>query len=57
MAKTSPLAIYDKLMPNASPDMRQAAIRAELDAEATHCYAFAPTVELIRRAKARGCRW
>lgn len=48
--------IYDKLMPNASPDMRQAAIRAELDAEATHCYAFAPTVELIRRAKARGMR-
>ncbi|MBN9143221.1 MULTISPECIES: HAD family hydrolase [unclassified Novosphingobium] len=46
--------IYDKLMPGAAPETREAAIRAELDAEATHCYAFTPTVELIRRAKARG---
>ncbi|NOW47578.1 FMN phosphatase YigB (HAD superfamily) [Novosphingobium sp. SG751A] len=46
--------IYDRLMPAASPEVRQAAIRAELDAEATHCYAFTSTVELIRRAKARG---
>jgi len=46
--------IYDKLMPNGSAQERDAAIRAELDAEATHCYAFTPTVELIRRAKARG---
>ncbi|WDF73267.1 HAD family hydrolase [Novosphingobium sp. KACC 22771] len=46
--------IYEKLMPGASAQAREAAIRAELDAEATHCYAFTPTVELIRRAKARG---
>lgn len=46
--------IYAKLMPNASAEAREAAIRAELDAEASHCYAFAPTVELIRQAKARG---
>lgn len=46
--------IYGRLMPAASPEVQQAAIRAELDAEATHCYAFTPTVELIRRAKARG---
>lgn len=46
--------IYDKLMPNAPASEREAAIRAELDAEAAHCFAFAPTVELIRRAKARG---
>ena len=29
-------------------------IQAELDAEARHCFAFRPTVELMRRAKAAG---
>ncbi|NBC37505.1 HAD family hydrolase [Novosphingobium sp. FSY-8] len=48
--------IYQLLMPNADAQERQAAIRAELDAEAQHCFAFAPTVELMRRAKARGMR-
>ncbi|HWU01941.1 MAG TPA: HAD family hydrolase [Novosphingobium sp.] len=46
--------IYAELMPNAPPAQRQAAIRAELDAEARHCFAFSPTVELMRRAKAAG---
>jgi FMN phosphatase YigB (HAD superfamily) len=46
--------IYAQLLPNASAAERQAAIAAELEAEARHCYAFAPTVELMRRAKAAG---
>ena len=46
--------IYAQLMPMATPAQREAAIVAELDAEARHCFAFAPTVELMRRAKARG---
>lgn len=46
--------IYAQLMPHAAPSVREAAITAELDAEARHCFAFAPTVELMRRAKARG---
>ena len=31
-------------------------IQAELDAEASHCFAFKPTVELIRKAKAVGLK-
>ncbi len=46
--------IYAQLMPNASEADRAAAIAEELKAEARHCYAFAPTVELMRNAKARG---
>jgi len=46
--------IYAELMPNASAAERAAAIQDELDAEASHCFAFAPTVELMRAAKARG---
>ena len=46
--------IYAQLMPNASPLERKAAIAAEIAAEARHCYAFAPTVELMRNARARG---
>ena len=46
--------IYARLMPNASDAEREAAIAEELKAEARHCYAFAPTVELMRTAKARG---
>ena len=45
--------IYARLMPNADHAVRQAAIAAELEAEARHCYAFAPTVELMRAARAR----
>lgn len=46
--------IYAHLMPQADAATRAAAIEAELDAEARHCFAFAPTVELMRRAKAAG---
>ena len=45
--------IYAELLPGAAPATRAAAIAAELAAEARHCFAFAPTVELMRRAKAR----
>jgi FMN phosphatase YigB (HAD superfamily) len=48
--------IYAHLMPNADAADRQAKIDAELDAEARHCYGFAPTVELMRKAKAKGLR-
>ncbi len=41
-------------MPNASAAERAAAVRDELDAEARHCFAFAPTVALMRAAKAKG---
>jgi FMN phosphatase YigB (HAD superfamily) len=46
--------IYRNTLPSASDEERTALIAAELDAEARHCYAFAPTVALIRAAKARG---
>ena len=46
--------IYAELLPNATPAARTAAIQAELAAEGRHCFAFAPTVELMRRARARG---
>lgn len=37
-------------------ELRQRLIEAELQAEARHCFAFAPTVELIRRARAKGLK-
>jgi FMN phosphatase YigB (HAD superfamily) len=46
--------IYTHLMPAASDEARAALVAAELDAEARHCYGFAPTVALMRAAKARG---
>lgn len=46
--------IYAELLPNASAAERAVAVRDELDAEARHCFAFKPTVELMRAAKARG---
>ncbi|MDB5720714.1 MAG: hydrolase [Alphaproteobacteria bacterium] len=46
--------IYRELMPKASDEARKAAADAELAAEARHCYGFAPTVALMREAKARG---
>ena len=46
--------IYAQAMPNASRAERAEAIRAELEAEIRHCYAFVPTVELMRAAKAKG---
>lgn len=46
--------IYARLLPNGTEAERAAMIKAEIEAEARHCYAFAPTVELIRAAKAKG---
>lgn len=46
--------IHRKLRPNADEARIAEAVAAELAAEARHCYAFAPTVELMRAAKARG---
>jgi len=48
--------IHDQAMPGASLGAVSEAIGAELDAEARACFAFAPTVELMRAAKARGMR-
>lgn len=48
--------IYEALAPQATPEARAAAVQAELAAEARHCFAFAPTAELIREAKARGLK-
>lgn len=49
-------AIYDRFMAHATPDGRAAGVSAEIAAEARHCYAFAPTVALIRAAKAKGLK-
>lgn len=46
--------IYTHMMPGASAAERAALIEAELQAEARYCYGFAPTVALMREAKARG---
>ena len=46
--------IYAEVLPNASAAERAAAVQDELDAEARHCFAFKPTVELMRAAKAKG---
>lgn len=48
--------IYRELLPNGTAAERAAAVQAELDAEATHCFAFAPTVALMREAKRRGLK-
>jgi len=47
-------AIYDEAMPNATDVSRDAAIAAELSEEKRACFAFEPTVELMRTAKAQG---
>src|SRR5690606_6400011 len=46
--------IYRVLMPAAADAQIAAAIEAELAAEHRHCFAFAPTVALMRPAEARG---
>ncbi|EAQ28888.1 hypothetical protein NAP1_14853 [Erythrobacter sp. NAP1] len=46
--------IYAEAMPNATAGERDAAIAQELTLEARTCFAFAPTVELMRQAKSRG---
>jgi len=48
--------IYAQAMPTASPEALLAGVSDELQAEANACFAFAPTVELMRRAKAKGMR-
>ncbi|MEO0642652.1 MAG: HAD family hydrolase [Pseudomonadota bacterium] len=48
--------IYTQAMPGASEAQIAAAVDQELAVEAQVCFAFAPTVELMRRAKARGMR-
>jgi FMN phosphatase YigB (HAD superfamily) len=46
--------IYRSLTPSASHEEVAEAVECELAAEARHCFAFAPTVDLIRAAKAKG---
>ncbi len=46
--------IYREMFPNARKAEVAAAVAHELDAEARHCFAFQPAVELIREAKRRG---
>jgi FMN phosphatase YigB (HAD superfamily) len=46
--------IYREMYPNARKAEITAAVAHELDAEARHCFAFQPTVELIQEAKRRG---
>jgi FMN phosphatase YigB (HAD superfamily) len=46
--------IYAALMPDADQAVRDSAIADELAAEARHCFAFAPTRDLIVDARRRG---
>lgn len=46
--------IYAEALPNADKATRAAAIAEELALEARHCFAFGPTVALMRAAKAQG---
>lgn len=48
--------IYAHALPNADSAAREAAIAAELKAEARSCFAFEPTVKLMRKAKADGLK-
>ncbi|MBW4330012.1 HAD family hydrolase [Stakelama sp. CBK3Z-3] len=48
--------IYAHAFPNADDGARAAGVRAEIDIEARHCFAFAPTVALMRKAKAAGMK-
>lgn len=46
--------IYSALLPGHETDVCARGVETELQAEARHCYAFAPTVALMRAAKAAG---
>jgi FMN phosphatase YigB (HAD superfamily) len=46
--------IHAELLPESTEAARAAMAQAELDAEARHCYAFAPTRDLILDARRRG---
>ena len=48
--------IYRRLMPRANAAEIDAAVAHELAAEARHCFAFAPTVALMKAAQARGLK-
>jgi len=48
--------IYAELLPNADAATRAAAVDAEIDAEARHCFAFGPTVALMKAARERGIK-
>jgi FMN phosphatase YigB (HAD superfamily) len=48
--------IYEALLPGQPEFLLTQGVTAELEVEARHCYAFAPTVELMRVAKAAGLR-
>ncbi len=48
--------IYAQAMPGASSEAIAVAVDEELEVEAQTCFAFAPTVELMRKAKAMGMR-
>ncbi|MEL7447446.1 MAG: HAD family hydrolase, partial [Pseudomonadota bacterium] len=48
--------IYGQVLPNADARQRANAIDAELAAEASACFAFGPTVQLMRTAKANGLK-
>lgn len=48
--------IFAQAMPGAAAQTITAAVEDELTIEAQTCFAFAPAVELMRRAKARGLR-
>jgi FMN phosphatase YigB (HAD superfamily) len=48
--------IYRSLRPSAGPAEIDAAVSREIEAEARHCFAFAPTVALMRAAREKGLR-
>ncbi|MBT2188748.1 HAD family hydrolase [Sphingobium nicotianae] len=48
--------IYAHGLPAATEAQRAMFVDAELEAEARHCYAFEPTVALMKAAKARGLK-
>lgn len=50
--ETTIAEIYEALLPDGDAETRARSIARELEAEARHCYAFAPTVALMRAAKA-----
>lgn len=48
--------VYDRILPKAGPDELAARVQGELDAEARHCFAFAPARDLIVEVKRRGLK-
>jgi FMN phosphatase YigB (HAD superfamily) len=48
--------VYEQMIGSASPDEIDAAVARELEIEASHAFAFAPTVALMHEAKKRGLK-